>query len=221
MRSLVGGRLFKIDHLDRPDQTTAVVIAGQARASQQKRPTNVRFGSKADIELGPRHVRFTPKADIAQHDGNVRFVPKADNIDDVVIIDGFPLPLAGGGLGEGRLQRHVLHSFALREQRQRLLQDHLLEVRRLLVRLERGFVAEHLVEQELRRIGHTPVHRYQLYAGFLARLRKEARDDIGAGVGLTVARPPRHGERQLAVLTGLHVILLSGLALPCPCVSVR
>ena len=43
---------------------------------------------------------------------------------------------------EGRLQRHVLHSFALREPRQRLLQDHLLEVRRLLVRLERGFVAE-------------------------------------------------------------------------------
>src|SRR5215469_2515409 len=129
-------------------------------------------------------------------------------------IVGFPLPLAGGGLGEGRLQRHVLHSFALREPRERLLQDHPLEVRRLLVRLERGFVAEHLVEQELRRIGHTPVHRYQLYARFLARLRKEARDDIGAGVRLTVARPPRHGERQLAVLTGLHVILLSGLALP-------
>jgi hypothetical protein len=57
---------------------------------------------------------------------------------------------------EGRLQRHVLHSFALREPRERLLQDHPLEVRRLLVRLERGFVAEHLVEQELRRIGHTP-----------------------------------------------------------------
>src|SRR6516165_9650940 len=92
-----------------------------------------------------------PKADIRQRNCDVRFVPKADNIDDVVIINGYPLPLAGGGLGEGRLQRHVLHSFALREPRQCLLQDHLLEVRRLLVRLERSFVAEHLVEQELRR----------------------------------------------------------------------
>src|SRR5215472_10391847 len=155
-----------------------------------------------------------PKADITAAQTNVRFVPKADNIDDVVIIDGFPLPLAGGGLVVVRLQRHVLHSFALREPRERLLQDHPLEVRRLLVRLERGFVAEHLVEQELRRIAHTPVHRYQLYARLLARLWKEARDDVGAGVRLTVAGPPRHGERQLAVLTGLHVILLSGLALP-------
>src|SRR5262249_59013740 len=90
-----------------------------------------------------------PKADIETQLRDVRFVPKADNIDDVVIIDGFPLPLAGGGLVVGRLQRHVLHSFALREPRERLLQDHPLEVRRLLVRLERGFVAEHLVEQEL------------------------------------------------------------------------
>src|SRR6516162_3665809 len=140
--------------------------------------------------------RFVLQQSCAAH---VCFVPKAE----------FPLPLAGGGLGEGRLQRHVLHSFALREPRERLLQDHPLEVRRLLVRLERGFVAEHLVEQELRRIGHTPVRRYQLYARFLARLRKEARDDVGAGVRLTVPRPPRHGERQLAVLTGLHVILFS------------
>jgi hypothetical protein len=62
-----------------------------------------------------------PKADMARHDHDVRFVPKADNIDDVVIIDRFPLPLARGGLGEGRLQRHVLHSLALREPRQRLL----------------------------------------------------------------------------------------------------
>jgi hypothetical protein len=62
MRSLVGGRLFKIDHLDRPDQTTAVVIAGQARASQQKRPTNVRFGSKADMTSLIHDVRFTPKS---------------------------------------------------------------------------------------------------------------------------------------------------------------
>ena len=62
MRSLVGGRLFKIDHLDRPDQTTAVVIAGQARASQQKRPTNVRFGSKGDMNRSNRDVRFTPES---------------------------------------------------------------------------------------------------------------------------------------------------------------
>src|SRR5215472_15230127 len=31
----------------------------------------------------------------------------------------------------------------------------------------------------------------------------------GRSAGFTVARPPRHGERQLAVLTGLHVIFLS------------
>jgi hypothetical protein len=61
MRSLVGGRLFKIDHLDRPDQTTAVVIAGQARASQQKRPTNVRFGSKADIAVGSEPCPLYPQ----------------------------------------------------------------------------------------------------------------------------------------------------------------
>ena len=42
-----------------------------------------------------------PKADIGTQPRNVRFVPKADNIDDVVIIDGFPLPLAGGGWGRG------------------------------------------------------------------------------------------------------------------------
>ena len=61
------------------------------------------------------------KADMDQHNCDVRFVPKADNIDHVAIIDGFPLPLAGGGLVEGRLQRHVLHSFALREPRERLI----------------------------------------------------------------------------------------------------
>ena len=42
-------------------------------------PTDVRFGSKADIALGPRHVRFTTKADIAERDRNVRFVPEADS----------------------------------------------------------------------------------------------------------------------------------------------
>ena len=42
-----------------------------------------------------------PKADIAEHDCHVRFVPKADNIDDVVIIDGFPLRLREGVWGRG------------------------------------------------------------------------------------------------------------------------
>ena len=38
--------------------------------------TNVRFGSKADIELRPSAL--PPKADIAVSDWHVRFVPKAD-----------------------------------------------------------------------------------------------------------------------------------------------
>ena len=36
--------------------------------------TDVRFGSKADIEVCLRNIRFTPKADIVRHDRDVRFV---------------------------------------------------------------------------------------------------------------------------------------------------
>ena len=39
---------------------------------------DVRFGSKADIEVRLPDVRFTPKADIVEREWNVRFVPKAD-----------------------------------------------------------------------------------------------------------------------------------------------
>src|SRR5215471_2133774 len=54
-------------------------IAGQARASQQKRPAHVRFGSKADIASCLDFVRFTPKADKQQMTRFVCFVPKADS----------------------------------------------------------------------------------------------------------------------------------------------
>jgi len=37
-------------------------IAGQGRASQQKRPLNVRFGSAADITRHLADVRFTPES---------------------------------------------------------------------------------------------------------------------------------------------------------------
>jgi hypothetical protein len=37
-------------------------IAGQARASQQKRLAHVRFESKADITLSIGHVRFAPQS---------------------------------------------------------------------------------------------------------------------------------------------------------------
>jgi hypothetical protein len=47
-------------------------------AVHRNRRSNVRFGSKADIEAPPTDVRFTPKADMVQHDRDVRFVPKAD-----------------------------------------------------------------------------------------------------------------------------------------------
>jgi hypothetical protein len=40
--------------------------------------TDVRFGSKADIEAPSGDVRFTPKADIAGRRLDVRLVPKAD-----------------------------------------------------------------------------------------------------------------------------------------------
>jgi hypothetical protein len=41
-------------------------------------PTNVRFGSEADIGGRLRNVRFTPKSGLDQSGCNVRFVPKAD-----------------------------------------------------------------------------------------------------------------------------------------------
>jgi hypothetical protein len=40
--------------------------------------SNVRFGSKADIETLSSNFRFTPKADMDHHGRDVRFVPKAD-----------------------------------------------------------------------------------------------------------------------------------------------
>src|SRR5262249_52310526 len=41
-------------------------------------PTDVRFGSKADICNAKRHVRFTPESNIKCDIWNVRFGPKAD-----------------------------------------------------------------------------------------------------------------------------------------------
>ena len=46
------------------------------------------------------------------------------------------------------LQQRVLHALAPCEQRQRLACDVGLEMRAVLVRLERGFVAEQFIEQE-------------------------------------------------------------------------
>src|SRR5262249_22305789 len=37
-------------------------IAGRGRASQQKRPLIVRFGSGADVNRSPANVRFTPES---------------------------------------------------------------------------------------------------------------------------------------------------------------
>src|SRR6516165_8635011 len=52
----------------------------------------------------------------------------------------------------GPSKQRVLHPLTLRQQRQGLAGDAVLEMSALLMRLERGFVAEQLVEQELRGI---------------------------------------------------------------------
>src|SRR5262249_14891067 len=52
-----------------------VSIAGQGRASQQKRPAHVRFGSGADIARLLAMSAFSLKADKAQTCRHVRFVP--------------------------------------------------------------------------------------------------------------------------------------------------
>jgi hypothetical protein len=59
-----------------------MTIAGQGRASQQKRPLNDRFGSfatKAIEALRPWMSASPPKAYIDRRDRHVRLVPKADS----------------------------------------------------------------------------------------------------------------------------------------------
>src|SRR5690348_8678269 len=59
------------------------------------------------------------------------------------------------------LEQRVLDSFALSQKRHGLLGDVGLEMRAVLMRLERGFVAEQFVEQELRRIFLRPADQEQ------------------------------------------------------------
>ena len=51
-----------------------------------RRNSNVRFGSKADIQAPSSDVRFTPKADMDWHSPDVRFVPKADSCTAAIFI---------------------------------------------------------------------------------------------------------------------------------------
>src|SRR5689334_24067804 len=82
-----------------------------------------------------------------------------------------------------RLQQRVLRAFAPGQKRQRLACDVGLEVRALLMRLERGLVAEQLVEQELRRIVLGARDQEQHCACLALRFGQEAVEDGGHLVG--------------------------------------
>jgi hypothetical protein len=66
-------------HRAHPDpRIMGSIAAGQNRASQQKRPAHVRFGSKADERRSGAMSALPPKADIDRRHGIVRFVSEAD-----------------------------------------------------------------------------------------------------------------------------------------------
>ena len=80
-----------------------------------------------------------------------------------------------------------MRPLAFGEQRQRLFGDVGLEVGAVLMRLERGFVAEQFVEQELRRVFLAPADQEQFCAGLLLRLREKAVQDAGDPIGLSAS----------------------------------
>ena len=53
----------------------------QRSVSSGKRPTDVRFGSKADMCGAKRHVRFVPIADMCSALAHVRFTPNSGHRD--------------------------------------------------------------------------------------------------------------------------------------------
>src|ERR1700722_15111731 len=61
-------------------------------------------------------------------------------------------------------QHCILHAFALRQTRHAFAEDERAKVLGLLVRGERGFVLEQLIEQKLRRVRHAAVHEKELHA---------------------------------------------------------
>jgi len=96
-----------------------------------------------------------------------------------------------------------LRPLALGEQRQRLARDIGLEVGTVLMRLERGLVAEQFVEQELRRIVLVSGDQEQFGAGFALRLGQEALQDVGDPVGLSLLGLLPRDHQEAAVIDRL------------------
>ena len=124
--------------------------------------------------------------------------------DEAIIDNGFPLfaqrhrPLVSGGF------RILLALDADRHLAQRLL-DVFLEMRRRAVRVQRGLIAELLVNEEACRIGDVPVHDEHHAPWFLSRFGGKFPEQT-RGVCLTTrVRGPRDGQRyhtRQVVMTG-------------------
>src|SRR5215831_7115685 len=106
-------------------------------------------------------------------------------------------------LAVGPSKQRELHPLTLRQQRQGLAGDAVLEMSALLMRLERGFVAEQLVEQELRGIFSRPADQEQFRAFLALRLGEEARKNVGNLVGLSLLCLPLRDHQQAAVADSL------------------
>src|SRR3954451_6482977 len=102
-------------------------------------------------------------------------------------------------------ERDVLNPLALLEQRQGLLQDQPLEMRRLLMCRERRFVPEHFIEQELRWVIRATVHHEQFKPGFLARLGCKPRN-VRCDFRISLACFPHDSESKLLGVRHGHLL---------------
>src|SRR5262249_61799937 len=82
-------------------------------------------------------------------------------------------------------QDRVLCALAFGELRQCLSSNQLLKMRCLLMRRERSFILENLIEEELCRLGARTVDHEALNARFFARMRCKAGQDCRHGLFLT------------------------------------